>query len=399
MGISSDILGLFRRIEVCPEQYQEISRERRDQRSDRCWPGLTPEPQPQSQDESALLFPAGSEPSARLTHAPAAPVRLAATPPSELTKTEPTGWSSDSLKDLLAQLKHAENEAVAIATEKAARDQLMQPAAPVLGKINIITVMSSKGGVGKSTIATNLAVGLTKLGRSVLLVDLDPQNALIHHVQAKDPSLVEGSGSGIATPDGNDSDWRTRCVATIAGPVLLPHGLIEESERQTFEALLERDQHWLGRHLEAMNLADGAVVVLDTPPGPSPYLRQALAITRQALIVSLSDAASYTALPLAEKLISRYVGERDDFFGCGHLVNQVDRARQLNRDISLIMQQALGQRLVGMIHRDQSVSDALAFNRTAIEQESHGQGFQDLIRLAHAVNDRLPYVQESVATK
>jgi cellulose biosynthesis protein BcsQ len=102
---------------------------------------------------------------------------------------------------------------------------------------------------------------------------------------------------------------------------------------------------------------------------------------------------------MAEKLISSYVGERDDFVGCSYLINQVDRSRQLNRDVSLIMQQAVGERLVGMIHRDQSVSDALAYNRTALEQDAHGQGFQDLVRFAQTFMGQLPFASEGSATK
>ena len=52
-----------------------------------------------------------------------------------------------------------------------------------------------------------------------------------------------------------------------------------------------------------------------------------------------------------------------------------------------------------MIHRDQSVSDALAYNRTALEQDANGQGFQDLVRFAQTFMGQLPFASEGSATK
>lgn len=39
----------------------------------------------------------------------------------------------------------------------------------------VLAVLNPKGGSGKSTLATNLARALQLRGRSVLVVDLDPQ--------------------------------------------------------------------------------------------------------------------------------------------------------------------------------------------------------------------------------
>src|SRR5499426_3038992 len=48
-----------------------------------------------------------------------------------------------------------------------------QPKLPIAGVEKVITVGSGKGGVGKTTVAVNLAVALAKMGHRVGLLDAD----------------------------------------------------------------------------------------------------------------------------------------------------------------------------------------------------------------------------------
>lgn len=80
---------------------------------------------------------------------------------------------------------------------------------PVSGKIelpsvkNIILVASGKGGVGKSTVAANLAVALSKTGAKTALVDADiygPSIPLMFDVEGEKPELIGMNGKTFMKP-------------------------------------------------------------------------------------------------------------------------------------------------------------------------------------------------------
>lgn len=164
---------------------------------------------------------------------------------------------------------------------------------------NIIAISSGKGGVGKSTVAANLAVALALQGYKVGLLDADifgPSQPKMFHVEDARPCMEEVGGRELIQPEEN------------YGVKLLSIGFFVNKE----EAVLWRGamaSNALKQLIADANWGELDYFLLDLPPGTSDIhltLVQTLAITG-AIVVSTPQEV---ALADARKGISMFMGDK-----------------------------------------------------------------------------------------
>ena len=164
---------------------------------------------------------------------------------------------------------------------------------PEVGKLlpqvkNIIAVSSGKGGVGKSTVAANLAIALARLGYKVGLLDCDifgPSVPKMFQVEDARPYAVKKDGRDLIEPI-EKYGIKLLSIGFFVNPdtaTLWRGGMASNALKQ-----LIADADW----------GELDYFVLDTPPGTSDIhltLLQTLAITGAVIVstpqkVALADA-------------------------------------------------------------------------------------------------------------
>jgi ATP-binding protein involved in chromosome partitioning len=148
------------------------------------------------------------------------------------------------------------------------------------GVKHIIAVASGKGGVGKSTISTNLAIGLQKLGHSVGLLDADvhgPSVPRMMNVHSK--PIVDGEKKIVPV-----NSYGVRCISMGM--------LVDETEAMIWRGPMVMSA--LRQFLQQTRWNGTDYLVVDLPPGTGDAqlsLIQAVPIAGAVIVTTPQDVA------------------------------------------------------------------------------------------------------------
>ena len=151
------------------------------------------------------------------------------------------------------------------------------------GVTSVVAVASGKGGVGKSTVAANLAVALSRSGRSVGLIDADVWGYSV-------PQLFGVTGPPVAM-------YETMLPVQAHGVRLMSLGFLVEGETPVVwrGPMLHKA---LTQFVHEVHWGDLDVLLLDLPPGTGDVTLSVLELLPKASLVVVTtpqDAARHVA--------------------------------------------------------------------------------------------------------
>jgi cellulose biosynthesis protein BcsQ len=131
-------------------------------------------------------------------------------------------------------------------------------------------------------------------------------------------------------------------------------------------------------------------LVVDTPPGPSSLLGALLSRTDLLIAVLLVDATSISLIPTLEQGGGYGVGQAEDpGAAIGFILNQFDPRTRLGGLIADAATRHLGDRLLGMIYRDECVAEAVAAQKVLANYAPASKANQDIAATSRAIIARL----------
>jgi len=189
-----------------------------------------------------------------------------------------------------------------------------------------IAIISSKGGVGKTTVALNLAVALAEMGKSTVLIDLDPQGGIGFSLCRED-----GDWHGLAEVLAGEIELGAALQSTQLNSLsLLPRGRLAPADIRQFEMALN-DSVIFDQVVQQLQQRF-AYVLIDAPPGLGIIPRVALRSSSHVLLPLQAEPLAVRSLVQSLQLIEQVAGEENPSL---ELLGLVPTMVQLGQEESL----------------------------------------------------------------
>lgn len=253
-------------------------------------------------------------------------------------------------------------------------------------RTRLIAIANQKGGVGKTTTAVNLAAGLARLGKKVLLIDLDPQaNSTITFL-----SELNGHASAF--------DMMTETAVPVGG-FIIPTSVPSLDLIASRISLAKLEAKLMGDFDAAFRLKDRLatlndeydVVIFDTPPTLGLITVNALVAATHVVIPIQS---SYYALEGTDDLLETIekvkARPNPELKLLGVVVTLHDRRTTIGREVYNQISGVFGPVLFEtVISKSVRLEEAPAYKESIYDYAPNSSGAQEYAKLCEEVLRRV----------
>jgi len=241
--------------------------------------------------------------------------------------------------------------------------------------VRLIAVINQKGGVGKTTAAVNLAFALSRLGKKVTVIDLDPQGHLASSFGCRQQN------EGLDQVMLNGAGIESQAIEVRDNLKIVPAGNQLHQIEQLNEGGAER-----GRLLqEALSgsFEDQDFVFIDCPPSSGMLVVNALFAVDEVLIPMTGEYLALQGLSHLIKTIKNFEKVLNKKYRTWLSIQRYQSRRRLAKDVMVLLKKHFPQRILATVVREAAmVAECPGLGKTIIEYKPGSRAAREFRQLA-----------------